>query len=469
MVSHTKRTYPAFSNTHSHAAKAFVMDEMNALLNALGDFIKTAKTQVQQQTASALVIGYGMKYLLALVFQIPILAFSQGRTLGYFIEQAQRTNPALQDYQAQLLAIRLDSQILNAALRKPQVAFLSSNSYAPIINGYGYDEPISNIANVSAVVQATRNFSSRGHLAAQFRAIALQNRALLDTIRLSQRDLVRTITDQYLTAYSSLLQVDFNHELYALLKKEEVVLKKLTEASVYRQTDYLTFYTTMQQQELAYLQAQIQYNSDYLALNYLAGIFDTAIQRIDSPQLTDAAPADLYQSPFYTRFVTDSLRIANERALIQYQYKPRIGVYTDAGYNSSLQYLPYKNFGFSAGISLSIPIYDGRQRTLQYAKLSVQERRRQVSKDYFFNQYRQQIAQLQQNLKATGLLTQKIEQQLTYTRTLIAANNKLLETGDITIRDYVLSINTFLAAQNALTQNNINRLRTLNQLAYWNR
>lgn len=410
-----------------------------------------------------------MKYLVLLLFQIPILAFSQSRTLSYFIEQAQQTNPTLKDYQTQLQTIQLDSQILNAALRKPQVAFLSSNSYAPIINGYGYDEPISNIANVSALVQATRNFISRGNLAAQYRTIALQSRALLDTIQLSQRDLVRTITDQYLTAYSSLLQVDFNKELYDLLKGEEVVLKKLTEASVYKQTDYLTFYTTMQQQELTYLQAQIQYNSDYLALNFLSGVFDTTIERISAPQLADTAQTDFYRSPFYTRYVTDSLRIANERTLLHYQYKPRLGVYTDAGYNSSLQYLPYKNFGFSAGVSLLIPIYDGHQRGFQAAKLSVQERRRQTSKDFFIAQHQQQIAQLQLQLRATNLLTKKIEQQITYTRTLIAANNKLLETGDITIRDYVLSINNYLAAQNVLTQNNITRLRTLNQLAYWNR
>lgn len=409
-----------------------------------------------------------MKYLVFLLFQIPILSFSQNRTLGYFIEQAQTNNPTLKDYQAQLLTQRLDSQILNAT-RKPQVAFLSSNSYAPIINGYGYDERISNIANVSALVQASRNFISRGNLAAQYRTIALQNRALLDTILLSQRELVRTITDQYLTAYGSLLQVDFNKELYALLKREDVALKKLTQASVYRQTDYLTFYTTMQQQELTYLQAQIQYNNDYLTLNYLTGIFDTTITRIEAPKLDDTLQTDFYQSPFYTRYVTDSLRIANERALIQYQYKPRIGAYTDAGYNSSLQYQPYKNFGLSAGVSLSVPIYDGRQRTLQYAKLSVQERRRQSSKDFFMAQHRQQIAQLQNGLRATELLTQKIEQQIMYTRTLVTANNKLLETGDITIRDYVLAITNFLAAQNALTQNNITRLRTLNQLNYWNR
>ena len=410
-----------------------------------------------------------MKYLVALLFQIPILLFAQGRTLDYFITQAQQTNQTLKDYQAQLASLRLDSQILNAALRKPQVNFLSTNSYAPVINGYGYEGAITNVANISELIQANRNFISRGNLAAQFGTISLQYRALLDTIQLSQRDLVRTITDQYLTAYGSLLQVDFNKELYELLKKEEVILKKLTQASVYKQTDYLTFYTTMQQQELTYLQAQIQYNTDYLTLNYLSGIFDTTIVRIDSPQLENIVSFNFYNSPFYTRYITDSLRIENERRLIHYQYRPRIGVYTDAGYVSTLQTQPAKNFGVSGGVSLTIPIYDGHQRVYQNAKLTVQEQRRQNSRGFFIAQYQQQVVQLQQQLRATESLTQKIEQQITYTRALIAANNKLLETGDITIRDYVLSINNYLAAQNVLTQNNITRLRTLNQLNYWNR
>src|SRR5205085_11824094 len=104
----------------------------------------------------------------------------------------------------------------------------------------------------------------------KYRTIALQKKALLDTIQLSQFDLVRTITEQYITAYSDQLTMDFSKEVYDLMKNEEEILKKLTQASVYKQTDYLNFYVTMQQQELTYLQAQIQYGADYLTLNYLS-------------------------------------------------------------------------------------------------------------------------------------------------------------------------------------------------------
>ena len=60
-----------------------------------------------------------------------------------------------------------------------------------------------------------------------------------------------------------------------LLKKEDSLLKILTQNNVYRQTDYLSFVVTLQQQLLTTSQLEIQYNFDYAALNYLAGIVDT--------------------------------------------------------------------------------------------------------------------------------------------------------------------------------------------------
>jgi outer membrane protein TolC len=410
-----------------------------------------------------------MKYFLTLTISvISVCCFGQGRTLEFFLQQAKQNSPSLKDLQNQILSAKIDSQLLAASLR-PQVNFQSTNSYAPIIAGYGYDAAITNIAQVSGLIQVNRNFIARGNLSAQYRTIALQSRALLDTIQISQQDLVKTITEQYITAFSDQLTMDFNKEVYDLMKEEEQLLKKLTQASVYKQTDYLTFYTTMQQQELTYLQAQIQYTTDYLTLNYLSGVVDTTVSRIEEPHIADSLRYDLASSIFYKKFETDSLRLENEKRIIDYEYKPKIGAYTDGGFNSTLQNTPYKNFGFSVGLSLTIPIYDGGQKKLKYAKVDLRERTRQSNKDFFINQYRQQTTQLRLQLRAIEMLVPRINEQIGFVHTLITANGKLLETGDITMRDYVTAINNYLTAKNLLTQNNISRLRIANQINYWNR
>jgi outer membrane protein TolC len=409
-----------------------------------------------------------MKYWFIL-FLLPLsfTSFSQKYNLDYFLQNSKQNSPGLKEFQNQILSLQIDSQLLKASLG-PQVNFLSTNSYAPIINGWGYDEAITNRAYLSGLIQASRNYLSRGQIIAQYRTIALQRRSLLDTLTLSQQDLARTITEQYITAYGDLLAMDFNREVYDLMQKEEEALKKLTQANVYKQTDYLTFYVTMQQQELTWLQAQIQYNNDFLTLNYLSGLVDTTLERIEKPALTDSLRSDFYNTVFYSRFITDSLRLANEKELVNYEYKPRIGAYTDAGYNSSLQITPYKNFGVSAGVSVTIPIYDGRQKQMKLSRVDIQERTRQSNREFYVNQHNMQLLQLRQQLLSIDQMVEKINKQIGYAHTLITANGKLLQTGDITMKDYVTAINNYLQAQNLLTQNNINRLKILNQVNYWN-
>src|SRR5215469_1730064 len=182
-----------------------------------------------------------MKYFFPIFFfGLSIFCSGQTRNLTDFIQLAKNNSAALNSFQNQILSNKLDSQILKATLRT-QLNFVSNEMYAPVIKGWGYDQAITNIAQVSAMVQATKTFISRGYLGAQYRAIALQNRSLLDTLLLSTKDLVRTVTDQYITAYGDQLTMDYSKGLYDLLKKEEDILKKLAQSNVIKQTDFLTF------------------------------------------------------------------------------------------------------------------------------------------------------------------------------------------------------------------------------------
>src|SRR5689334_15837839 len=107
-------------------------------------------------------------------------AFAQTRDLSFFIQTARDRYPVLREYQDQLQTLSLDRHILKTSLGT-QVNGLSYNSYAPIIKGYGYDEAITNIANVTAIVQASRNFVTRNNVASQYRTLSLQRQSLLDT------------------------------------------------------------------------------------------------------------------------------------------------------------------------------------------------------------------------------------------------------------------------------------------------
>lgn len=407
-------------------------------------------------------------FILLLCAVVTFNAKAQRNNLDYFVSQAIANSPLLKDYNNQVLSFSLDSQIIRASL-KPQVNGISTNSYAPIIKGWGYDEVITNGQQISALIQVSKSFLSSKTIASQIANLQLQSQAIVNNVKMSEQDVIRTITDQYIVAYGEQLQLDFNNEINGLLKKEDSLLKILTQNNVYRQTDYLSFVVTVQQQLLTTSQLAIQYNFDYAALNYLAGIVDTAIMRLQDPQLNSKNFGDFTTSVFYRQFVLDSLKLANDRMLVELTYRPKISAFADAGYNSSLVYKPYKNFGTNIGLTLNIPIYDGRQKKLQYAKLDIQERTRIYKRDFFIQQHNQQILQLMQQLNATNRLIDQINKQIKYTETLITVNEKLLATGDIRLTDFILSLNNYFTARNLVTQNYISRLKIMNQLNYWSR
>jgi glutaredoxin 2 len=115
-----------------------------------------------------------------------------------------------------------------------------------------------------------------------------------------------------------------------------------------------------------------------------------------------------------------------------------------------------------------VPIYDAHQKKLKYQKLDIEERNRQINKEFFINQYNQQIAQLNNQLQATDLLFQKINKQVAYTKTLITAYEKLLQTGDVKVTEFVTAITNYVNAQNIYRQNFVSRLKIMSQLNYWN-
>ena len=129
----------------------------------------------------------------------------------------------------------------------------------------------------------------------------------------------------------------------------------------------------------------------------------------------------------------------------------------------------YKNFGASIGFALTVPIYDGGQRKMQYKKLSLQEETRENYKAFFSTQYRQQIAQLNQQITENENLLTQINEQIKYNRSLINVDMDLLKTGDLKIADMILAINNYLTVKNLLNQTTVSKLQLINQLNYWNK
>lgn len=407
-------------------------------------------------------------YLNIILLFIGYNGFAQNKTLDFYTVSGITNSPLLKDYKNQAESNLVDSLRINAGY-KPQISASSNNSYAPTFKGYGYESAITNGGNFSQLIGVTKRLVSKENLQNQYQAINLQNQLLQVSGKLTEQDIKRSISTQYITAYGIWQQYLFNNEVLDLLKKEELILKKLTETNVYRQTDYLTFLVTEQQQQLAISQIKIQFQNELAMLNYLSGIKDTSFVILAVPTLEPIEILDIEKTVFYEQFKIDSLKLKNNDALIDFNYKPKVNLFADAGHVSTFEIDPYKNFGTSFGFNISVPIYDGKQKKMQHDKNVIAQKTITNYQGYFKSQYQQQVAQLMQQLLATNELVNQTTTQIKYTQTLIDANRKLLATGDARMSDYILAITNYITAKNSITQNNINKLQIINQINYWNR
>jgi outer membrane protein TolC len=401
------------------------------------------------------------------LFVVVAVAQTPSRDLNYFLNHAHASSPILKDLENQRKSAEIDSLVIKAT-GKPQLTANGTGLYAPIIRGYGYDEVISNGQSLEGYLNLNYDLLNKKRINNQLESVKIQRDSLRYASKMSLYDLNRSITDQYLLVYGSQEQYDFNKEIVVLLEKEEILLKQLTRTNTYKQSEYLTFLVTLQQQQLALQQSELQLQNDYATLAYISGINDTTSTRLIQPKL-DNEEMSVNRNFFLQKFSIDSLKNENLKQGINLNYKPKLGVYANGGYSSSLVLQPYKNFGASVGFTFSMPIYDGHQRKMQYDKLAISSNTISTYRDFFVNQHAQQLNLIRQQITQTDALFSKINEQIKFSKGLIDVDGKLLRTGDLRIADFVLAINNYMAAQNLFRQTTINRLKLINQYNYWNK
>lgn len=391
--------------------------------------------------------------------------FSQSRNLDYYLQAALNNSPLLKDYNNQLKSASYDSLSARAGLRT-LVSLTSQAMYAPAYKNFGYDSAITNGGNYSALINVTQPLFNHKLRNGQYQTIIIANQTLYTSARISEIDLKKSITAQYLTAYADYNQLQFNQTVLQLLKDEEATLKQLVEHGIYLQTDYFNLLVTISAQEITHKQTFIQFKNDLGQLNLLSGIMDTSTVTLEDPNLSIQDTFDLENAPQMLQFRIDSMKNANARLLIDLNYRPKLSVFGDAGFNSvNPKNIPH-NFGTSIGVNFTLPIYDGRQRKYQYNKFAITENTRLNYKEFYTAQYKQQILQLNEQLKLTEELIGNIKSQIGDQEKLIELYKVEIDKGLVRFIDFLTVVNNYLSVKNSLTQSEMNRLQIINQMNY---
>lgn len=390
---------------------------------------------------------------------------ANAQSLDFYIQQGLQNSPLLKDYSNQILSGTLDS-LLTQASYKLQISQISHAMYAPVSKNYGYDEAITDGGNYSAVVSLEKSLINRKAKNSQFKAIALFKQTVEADSRITTTELKQGITAQYLLAYANYLQIEFNQSTLNLLKDRQAVLKSLVDQGIYLQTDWMNLSLTITAQEVAIRQINLQYKDNLAVLNFICGINGASTAVLEKPEITIQNSFDIYSSPVMVKFRIDSLKNLNSRQLIDLDYRPKLTAFADAGFMAiRLENIP-NNFGTSFGLNFSIPIYDGKQRKLQYDKTFLTEKTRKDYMAFYTSQYNQQIIQLMEQLKLTDELISGIRDQLSQQEKLIAVYKIEIEKGLVRFLDFLNIINDYIQTKNGLTVTEMDRLQIINQMNY---
>lgn len=390
---------------------------------------------------------------------------AQVQTLDYFLQQGMVNSPLLKDYQNQIRTATVDSLLVQAG-QHPQVNANAQILYAPSHGMFGYDEAITNGGNYAGLIGVSQYFMNSRDLKNRYEGFSIQKRALTNASKISVNDLKRLITSQYLNAYSDYSNLAFNRTFMKLLNDEKEIIQRLSESGIYKQTDYLALLIEAQSQEIILGQMTNLYSKDIRLLNQLCGMTDTTRIELSLPEISRISLSDFSLSPLFIQYKIDSLKISNDKKAIDIRYLPKLNWFADAGLMSSNPALLGQHFGFSAGINFSIPIYDGKQKKLDYQKLDFSEDTRTQYESFFKKQYNQQVMQLNSEIVANRTTLEQLKKQLKTADQLIFMIKSQLEAGNISITEFINATKNYQSINKDVIQTEINILQSINEVNY---
>ncbi len=404
-------------------------------------------------------------FLILILSALTLVAHNQSRNLEYYLKEGFQNSPLLNDYRNQTSSAGEDSLLIRAA-KKPLVAAKSQLLYSPFYHNSGYDEVITDGGNYSALLGVTQNIFNKRELNNKYEAVALLKQSVNNAVRISSNELNKIIINQYLTAFSGYSDLQFNKSFLKLLQKEDEIVKQFVTNGVGKQTDYLSLLVERQSQEILVRQIQNQYRKDLMLLDQLCGLNDSVLYELSEPQLAIRGTSDIKRDPSFIQYKIDSIKIENARMAIDIRYKPKVNWFADAGILTSNPWNFYKHFGYSAGIGLTIPVYDGKQRSIEKHKLSYDENSRKGYENAYRNQYYQQIQQLGDELKSLNETSSNMENQLKTADQLVKALKNQLEAGIIQMTEYINAVKSFRTVSRNLNMANIQKIQIINEMNF---
>ncbi|SDE33253.1 Outer membrane protein TolC [Pricia antarctica] len=424
-----------------------------------------------------------MKFIVLwiLVFFTAASLHAQEADLDYFLKTAQKTDDSLYNTVNLQKIGQLQQQIILAQNKAPQIDALANVVVSPYFNNngkavdittnpspdaFGYDVGISNGGLYAAQIKVTQQLFNQAvvdNLQFQQR---IKNEALALTYEAVYHNLKNNITRVYVTAYGYQLQLALNESLIAELENRLKVIEVLVKNGILLQSDYLLLRVTIDQNKINGEQVR---NTLRESLRQLYAI--CAVPLVQNVALTYPGLVIMPEKKqfFYQkRFANDSLQLEADRKVFDNKYKPKISAYADGGLNAVQIPGIAHRIGASAGLQLTLPIYDGHQKQINAEQSMLQQENLQNSLKNKRQVKQNDLLSLTERIAAQNENLNLMEQQLKRQQIVQQLYKAKLVQGQVSVIDYLTVIQNYRMMENARIQMQSNLWLLQNQYNYLN-
>ena len=294
----------------------------------------------------------------------------------------------------------------------------------------------------------------------------LFNKSLDITKQQVLHDLDKNVSDQYIAAYQTQLQLNYLQKIISLIGDRKKIISALVEKGLMQQNDYLLLEIELNNRQYDLQQQHVAFITAIGQLNSLCGIADTNSYNLAAPLINQNSPVSEFT--YQKKFAADSMSVSVQRQVFNTKYTPQLSVFGNAGVNAAdARNIPH-NFGLSAGLHLNVPIYDGGQKKTfaQQNQLLVQNL--QQYRDFNAMQLLNARSSIVQQISATQQSISILENQLRNQETLLQIIKEKLVLGQVSAMDYVNSIQDYAVANQNKIQAQASLWLLINQYNYIN-
>lgn len=406
------------------------------------------------------------------------------RSLLYYIETAKTNSPLIKDYKNQIDIQQAELQRLKSMETHSRLELNGDYLFVPIISKdgghttfkwnsqegtdyYGYDLGESSGHLHAGITWSQPLLGSKSYKVAREQT-KIDNDITLNRIRMEEHGLERSVTEQYMICLLDQIQINFANTIASLIERQISIVRKLVANGIAKQSDIHLLQIEQQSNEEARTSSKYSFRTHLADLCLLCGI-DKENDVILTDVCLNILPRPICGHSFFSeQFTLDSLSTSTSLRSFYLQYKPRLDLFINGGMQTGDYASWYRHFGWSAGLTFSWTIFDGRQKRWKERQIKLQQTNIQTYKNHAEYQRGLKVSQCLSELNGYEERKKALNRQLEEYENVLSNYEKEMQSGQISVLDYITVLRNKIQTERDYQLLQINKQLVIVAYNYWN-